>query len=548
MSDFYFDIRIKRRFTEISVVAGMDIVSIDFAVLWIITAIVYFVFPLKHRWLVLLASSIFFYVKSGLIGTSVMLGACLVVWYVALKLDKKIEENKLYLSEHPDISKDEKKKLKAALQKDKRKVLSLGLVLCFACLFFFKYLNTLLGHTFDLLSFIGLDMNAPYINMYMPLGISFYTLQATSYIIDVYRGKVRAEKNPLKVALFVSFFPQMVQGPIGRFDHMAPQLFEGNRFNEKNFKYGLELMLWGLLKKLTLAEYAGVIANEVFNGYEKYSGFVILVGAIAYGLQVYADFSGGMDLIRGVAQVFGIEMAINFERPYFARSVSEFWRRWHITLGAWMRDYVFYPLSLSKKFAAMGKKTRKVFGNTVGKLLPTFLASFIAFMLVGIWHGSNMKYVAYGLWNSVIISGSILLEPLYRKVLAKLHIKEDNALWKLFQIFRTFMLVSIGRIFSRADNLTAALSMIKRMFTDFNPEVLVDGTLLELGLMLRAILILLFTAAILFVVSVLQERGVKIRETLEKGPLILQLLLISLAICFILVFGAYGSDFVYQQF
>ena len=526
----------------------MDIVSIDFAALWIITAIVYFVFPLKHRWLVLLASSIFFYVKSGLIGTSVMLGACLVVWYVALKLDKKIEENKLYLSEHPDISKDEKKKLKAALQKDKRKVLSLGLVLCFACLFFFKYLNTLLGHTFDLLSFIGLDMNAPYINMYMPLGISFYTLQATSYIIDVYRGKVRAEKNPLKVALFVSFFPQMVQGPIGRFDHMAPQLFEGNRFNEKNFKYGLELMLWGLLKKLTLAEYAGVIANEVFNGYEKYSGFVILVGAIAYGLQVYADFSGGMDLIRGVAQVFGIEMAINFERPYFARSVSEFWRRWHITLGAWMRDYVFYPLSLSKKFAAMGKKTRKIFGNTVGKLLPTFLASFIAFMLVGIWHGSNMKYVAYGLWNSVIISGSILLEPLYRRVLAKLHIKEDNALWKLFQIFRTFMLVSIGRIFSRADNLTVALKMIKSMFTDFNPQIFVDGTILELGLMLRAIIVLLFVIVILFAVSVLQERGVKIRETLEKGPLILQLLLISLAICFILVFGAYGSDFVYQQF
>lgn len=527
---------------------GMDIVSLDFAALWLITAAVYYIFPLRHRWLVLLTSSIYFYVKSGLIGTSMMLGAALVVWFVAVKLDKKIEENKLYLSEHPDITKDEKKELKAALQKDKRKVLSLGLVLCFACLFFFKYLNTLLGHTFDLLSFIGLDMNAPYINMYMPLGISFYTLQATSYIIDVYRGKVRAEKNPLKVALFVSFFPQMVQGPIGRFDHMAPQLFEGNRFNEKNFKYGLELMLWGLLKKLTLAEYAGVIANEVFNGYEKYSGFVILVGAIAYGLQVYADFSGGMDLIRGVAQVFGIEMAINFERPYFARSVSEFWRRWHITLGAWMRDYVFYPLSLSKKFAAMGKKTRKIFGNTVGKLLPTFLASFIAFMLVGIWHGSNMKYVGYGLWNSVIISGSILLEPLYRKVLAKLHIKEDNALWKLFQIFRTFMLVSIGRIFSRADNLTAALSMIKRMFTDFNPEVLVDGTLLELGLMLRAILILLFTAAILFVVSVLQERGVKIRETLEKGPLILQLLLISLAICFILVFGAYGSDFVYQQF
>ena len=526
----------------------MDIVSLEFTFLWLIAAVVYYIFPLKHRWLVLLASSVYFYVKSGLIGTAVMYSAALVVWLVALLLDKKTEANKLYLSEHPDITRDEKKALKATLQKEKRKVLCLGLVICFVLLFIFKYLNTTLELSFNVLNFLGLNKDAPYIDMYMPLGISFYTLQATSYVIDVYRGKQRAQKNPLRVALFVSFFPQMVQGPIGRFDHMAPQLFNGNRFNEKNVKHGLELLLWGLVKKLTLAEYAGVIANEVFNGHEKYSGFVILVGAIAYGLQVYADFSGGMDLIRGVAQVFGIEMAINFERPYFARSVSEFWRRWHITLGAWMRDYVFYPLSLSKKFAAMGKKTRKVFGNAVGKVLPTFLASFITFMLVGIWHGSNLKYAGYGLWNSVIISGSILLEPFYKKVLTRLHIKEDGTPWKLFQIFRTFILVSIGRIFSRADNLTVALKMIVSIFSDFNPQIFFDGTILKLGLMLRAIIVLLFVVAILFVVSVLQERGVRIRETLDKCPLILQLFLVSLAICFVLVFGAYGSDFVYQKF
>ena len=526
----------------------MDIVSVDFTVLWVITAVVYYISPLRHRWFVLLFSSIYFYVKSGLIGTAVMLSACLTIWYVALKLDKKIEEGKLWLDEHPELTKDEKKEFRSALQKDKRKTLTIGLVICFGLLVFFKYVNFLLSQSFGLFNLAGLSLTAPQIDLYLPLGISFYTLQATSYIIDVYRGKTRAEKNPLKVALFVSFFPQMVQGPIGRFNTMAPQLFEGQRFDERKVKLGLELLLWGLLKKLTLAEYAGVIANEVFNGYEKYSGFVIFVGAVAYGVQVYADFSGGMDLIRGVAQVFGIEMAINFERPYFARSVSEFWRRWHITLGAWMKDYVFYPLSLSKKFASLGKKTRKIFGNTVGKLLPTFLASFVAFMLVGIWHGANWKYVGYGLWNSVIISGSILLEPVYKKILTRLHIKESNVLWKLFQMFRTFMLVSIGRIFSRAADLTTALKMIKSMFTDFNPEIFVDGSLLELGLMLRAIVVLLFTVAILFTVSVLQEKGVKIREALERRSLILQLLLISLAICFILVFGAYGSDFVYQQF
>ncbi len=526
----------------------MTLLSTEFAVLWLITAVVYFIFPLKYRWLVLLASSIIFYAASGVTGICFMLFACLTVWCVALLLDKKNERHKAFLSEHTDLTREEKKELKAKLQKEKRKVLSLGLVICFAILVFLKYFNFLSVQSFSLLKIVGLDLAAPQINLSLPLGISFYTLQATSYIIDVYRGKIRAEKNLPKVVLFISFFPQIVQGPIGRFDHMASQLYEGHRFNFIQFKHGLQLFLWGLLKKLALAEYVAVIANEIFNNYEDYRGFTILIGAIAYGLQVYADFSGGMDMIRGVAQVFGIEMAVNFERPYFARSVSEFWRRWHITLGAWMRDYVFYPLSLSKAFASVGKKTRKLFGTTVGKLLPTFLASFITFLLVGIWHGSNWKYVGYGLWNSVIISGSILLEPIYQKVLGKLKINRDSLPWHLFQVLRTFLLVSVGRIFSRADSLTAALKMIWNMLSEFNPNIFIDGTLLELGLMLRAIIMVAFVLMLVFTVSIIQERGIKIRETLEKKNFIFQCALMIGAICFILVFGAYGSGFVYQQF
>ncbi|MBQ8502962.1 MAG: MBOAT family protein [Clostridia bacterium] len=531
----------------------MTLISVEFALLWLASAILYFIFPLKYRWTVLLAASTVFYFWGG-IGTGYfMLLTVAVVYLTARVLDKYNVEHKEYLKNNPDLTRDEKKALKLKNQKKKRVILSVGLVICFAFLVFLKYFNFLSQQTFGILGIFGVQAKAPEIDLALPLGISFYTLQATSYIVDVYRGKLRAEKNIAKVMLFVSFFPQIIQGPIGRFGHLAPQLYEGHRFNFTQFKYGLQLFLWGLIKKLTLAEYMGIIADEVFTNYNDYKGIIILIGSMVYGVQVYADFSGGMDMIRGVAQVFGIEMAVNFERPYFARSVAEFWRRWHITLGAWMKDYVFYPLSLSKAFASMGKKTRKVFGTYIGKMLPTFLASFVAFFLVGIWHGSSYKYVIYGLWNSVIISGSILLDPVYKKVLKKLKVNTECFSWQLFQIVRTFFLVSIGRIFSRADSLTASFAMLRNMFSEFNPWVLTDGTLYELGLTAREMFLVFLVIIVLFVVSLMQEKGMKIREALDKQNMLFQWLVVIGAIIFLMIYGAYGesfnaADFVYQQF
>ena len=531
----------------------MTLISVEFALLWLATAVVYFIFPLKYRWTVLLASSAVFYFSGGLGTGYFMLLTIATIYVTALVLDKYNISLKQHLKDHPELTRDEKKAIKQSYQKKKRLILSAGLVVCFGFLVFLKYFNFLSAQSFSILSIFGVNATAPKISLALPLGISFYTLQATSYIIDVYRGKLSAEKNPAKVALFVSFFPQIIQGPIGRFGHLAPQLYEGHKFDFTQVKYGLQLFLWGLIKKLCLAEYMGVIANEVFGNYNKYTGIIILFGSMVYGIQVYADFSGGMDMIRGVAQVFGIEMAVNFERPYFARSVSEFWRRWHITLGAWMKDYVFYPLSLSKAFASMGKKTRKVFGNYIGKMLPTFLASFIAFFLVGVWHGSSYKYVVYGLWNSVIISGSILLEPTYKKILGKLKVNTECFSWKLFQIVRTFFLVSIGRIFSRADSLMISLKMLKNMVSEFNPWVLTDGSLFKLGLSGQEMFLVFLVILVVLAVSLMQENGMKIRQSLEKQNMLFQWLIVIGAIIFLLIYGAYGgnfnaSDFVYGQF
>lgn len=531
----------------------MTLISFEFALLLIATALVYFLFPLKYRWTVLLASSMVFYFFGGLGTGYFMIITVAVIWLVAKLLDKQNQSSKQYLQDNPDLTREEKKKYKATIQKKKRLILTIGLVICFSVLVFLKYFNFISKQATGFINLFGLDFTAPSHDLALPLGISFYTLQATSYIIDVYRGKLRAENNFFKVALFVSFFPQIVQGPIGRFGHLAHQLYEGHRFDFKNFKYGLQLFLWGIIKKLTLAEYMGIIADRVFNNHNDYTGLIILIASMVYGVQVYADFSGGMDMIRGVAQIFGIEMAVNFERPYFARSVAEFWRRWHITLGAWMKDYVFYPLSLSKAFASLSKKTRKLFGNYLGKMMPTFLASFIAFFLVGIWHGSSYKYVAYGLWNSIIISGSILLDPTYKKVINKLKINTECFSWQLFQILRTFFLVSIGRIFSRASSLTVALEMLRNMFSEFNPWVLTDGTIYELGLGPRELFMVFLVIIVLLVVSLMQEKGIKIREALDKQNMLFQWIFVIAAIVFVLIYGAYGSnfsaaDFVYQQF
>lgn len=531
----------------------MTLISLDFVVFWLLTTLAYFIAPLKWRWTVLLAASYVFYFFGG-IGTGYFMVITTVCVYVAgLLLDKYNRKFNDYVKNNPEITKQEKKAYKAKIQKTKRLIVTTGLVICFTILVFLKYFNFLSGQAFSILRLFGVEGSAPQIDLALPLGISFYTLQATSYIIDIHRGKYGAEKNFAKIALYVSFFPQMIQGPIGRFDLLGHQLYEGHKFEFTRVKHGLELVLWGVIKKLALAETVGTIANEVFNNYDEYTGFVIFLGSVAYGLQLYADFSGGMDIVCGIAQIFGIEMSVNFERPYFARSIAEFWRRWHITLGTWMKDYVFYSIFFSKASSKFRKKGKDKSASYLIKMLPTFVATFVSFLLVGVWHGSSWKYVAYGLWNAGIISMSTLLEPFYNSTNKKLGINTECFSWKLFQILRTFVLVTFGRIFSRADSFMDSVGMFKQMFSEFNPWIFTDGTLFDLGLKAKQLNLVVFLAVVLFVTSLLKENGMQIRKKLDEQNMLFRWAVIIGAILFLMIYGAYGSsfsasDFVYQQF
>ena len=360
----------------------------------------------------------------------------------------------------------------------------------------------------------------------LPLGISFYTFQSMGYLLDVYWGKCKAEKNPLRFALFVSFFPQILQGPIGRFDRLAVQLYQEHRFDLQRMQYALQLILWGFFKKLVLADRAAVVVNQVFLNYTQYSGVLNLVAVLMYSVQLYMDFSGGMDVVMGVASLFGIELDQNFKRPYFAVSITDFWHRWHITLGTWMKDYIFYPLSLSKWMGKLGKSAKKIFGKTYGRALPICLANIVVFLVVGIWHGAAWKFIVYGLYNGLIIGFSGLMVQNYRSWKKRLHINDKSNGWKVFQIVRTFLLVNISWFFDRADTIPQALQMMKNAVTDFTPKQLLEiqvgtgnagvkYTILALG-------ILVISCLAVFVVSFLQERGIQIRNALAARPWVIR--------------------------
>ena len=410
--------------------------------------------------------------------------------------------------------------------------------------------------------------SAPQIRLLLPLGISFYTFIATGYLIDVYRETVTPERNIFRFALFVSFFPQIIQGPISQYNKLHDQLIEPHSFEWTNFKQGIMNITWGLFKKLVIADCAwkaikAYYANGGINGSEGFSGYggtMVLFITLLYALQLYTDFSGGIDISRGICRVIGIDLEVNFRQPYFSRSISEYWRRWHISLGAWMKNYVFYPIAMSElsnrvsKAIAASSFGKTAAGKHLSKVFMTAVASFIVFLFVGIWHGANSKYIAFGVWNGLIIMLSAMLGPVYAGSRNALHINEDAAWWKLFQMLRTFIIVLVGYVFDIADNFTNAMQMMFLTVTDQNPGVFLEQ-LPTLGMRKVEYLAIMCSSMLLLYISIRLEQT-KIdtpAELLEKRCGLIQWICLFGLIMIILLIGAYGpaydpAEFVYMQF
>ena len=503
----------------------MSLVSNLFLLFVAASVLVYYIVPHRFQWIVLLAFSYIYYIAGGPRYVIFILFSTVVTWLTALFIEKTEEKGN---------------------HKGARRLLILGLLLNFGMLGIVKYTNFAVENLNALF-----HMNLREMKLLLPLGISFYTFQSSGYLLDVYWKRCKAEKQPFKYALFVSFFPQILQGPIGRYSRLAQQLYAPHKIDGTNITRGFQRILWGFFKKMILADWAAVFADAIFEDPDKFSGIAIL-GVLFYTIQLYADFSGGMDVVIGIASMFGIELDENFKRPFFAISITDFWHRWHITLGTWMKDYVFYPVTLSGWMGKFGKWGKKVFGKKTGRTLPICVANLIVFFVVGVWHGAAWKYIIYGMYNGVIIAFSGLMAEHYRNWKKKLHISGKETWYYVFTVIRTFILVVISNYFDRADSVRQALHMMKLSVTQFAPSqlLLIPAGKQGTAFTPYALLIIAVGCIILFAVSVLQERGVKIRESLSKLPLPVTA---AIYFCMLVSIGLFGSTavargFIYAQF
>ena len=505
---------------------------------------VYYLIPKRFRWIVLLLASYGFYASRAFASLPFILTTTLTTWLGALMIGRIADRSKARLkAEKATLSKEEKSFIKAQAKKRQRMLMYLVLVLNFALLALMKYTDEVRGM-----------FGASPLGFLLPLGISFYTFQSMGYLLDVYNGKYAPQKNPFKFALFVSFFPQLIQGPIGRYDHLSPQLTEGHDFDWQNLQRGFMLILWGLFKKMVIADRALPLVNGVFSAQVgEYGGAVIVLGVLFYSLQQYCDFSGGIDLVTGIAQQMGITLAPNFKRPYFAVSLGDFWRRWHISLGSWMRDYVFYPFALTKPVASLSKAAKSRFGQNFARALPAALGNILVFVLVGVWHGASSNYILWGLYNGVILAFSALMEPAYKSWNSAHAQLSASKAFHVARVLRTFVIVNIGWYFDRCARGMDALKMLGITLTDWRGSQLTMDMIGSLGVASADFYLLALCTALLFAVSLIQERGVIVRNWLSERNVLVRYLVLIVGVVAVLVLGIYGSGFdeatfIYYQF
>lgn len=515
--------------------------SVEALLLLLVTVALYVCLPQRvRRYVLLISSYVFFFSISGKL-LVFLLFSTLSVHHIGLWLSDVQNECNIRTK---GLEREERKALNAEYNKKQRKIMAFACILHIGALLVLKYTPFFGENINALLELVGLSFRVKIPRFLIPIGISFYTLQAVAYLFDVYRKKIPADRNLLRLALFMSFFPQIMEGPICRYSDTAESLYEAPRMHYNNFVLGSQRILFGLMKKLVIADRLNLLIQNVYAEPDKYDGFVIALGAVGYTFQLYADFSGTMDLVIGAAQMFGIKLPENFKRPFFSATISEFWKRWHITLGTWFKDYIFFPVSMSKPMKKLTTKARKKLGNHYGPLIAGAVSLFCVWICNGLWHGAGWNYIFFGMYHFALILSGNIIEPAVVKITQKLKINRSAFPYRCVQIVRTFILVCFGELFFRQESLAQGFKMFGKIFTEFTFKTLKDGSLFELGMDRQDYLIIIVCAVLLFIIGILQEKGIEIRASIAKRNTAVQFAVYYALILFIVIFGAYGVGYV----
>lgn len=494
--------------------------SIDFLIFFPIVVLFYYIIPKKVRNFWLLIVSYYFYMNWNAKYILLLLVSTIATYMFGLMID-------YYENREIEIRKKKRNK-------------TISLVLCLiinlSILFAFKYYNFFWDSISKLLLYAGIQVSVPKNDLLLPVGISFYTFQALSYTIDVYRGEIYAERNFCKYALFVSFFPQLVAGPIERSKNLLSQLSKNSKMNSAEIREGILLMLWGFFLKIMIAERAAVIVNTVYDNIELYKGFYLILATILFAIQIYCDFAGYSVIAMGAAKILGINLMENFKAPYFSETVAIFWRNWHISLSSWFKDYVYIPLG----------------GNQKGKVRK-YINNLIVFLLSGLWHGASWTFVLWGGINGLYqIVGEVTL-PLKNRIKSLFRINEYSFATKAMKIIFTFICIDFAWIFFRAENIQKAYKIVMEIFTAKNVGILLDGSLYELGLERFDFVILICSIAILFICDIYKCCGKVIRQSIMKQDKWFQYCVVFISFWVLIMFGIYGVEydagqFIYFQF
>ena len=486
--------------------------SYSFLIFFPVVILIHFILPKKMQYIWLLVASYYFYMNWDARYVLLLLFSTAVTYISGIAIEN------------------------AGSKKAGKTAVAVSFVLNIAVLFFFKYFHFAIDSVNLLLSGVNISLPKPSVTFLLPVGISFYTFQALSYTMDVYRKEVRAERNFFKYALFVSFFPQLVAGPIERSKNLLKQVNETHRFDFEKMREGLLIMLWGYFLKLVIADRAAIVVDTIYGNYAEYGGVYLIVASVLFAIQIYCDFAGYSIIAVGAAKILGFELMDNFNCPYLSRSIGEFWHRWHISLSTWFRDYLYIPLG----------------GNRKG-VLRKYINLIVVFLVSGLWHGAAGTYVIWGLVHGIYQVVGGITKPVRDKLNDVFGMKPDSIGHKIVRGMITFALVDFAWIFFRAESLGAAIEIIRSMMHIGNIGILGNGALYELGISRWSFRILLFGIVVLLFSDFMKYRGIEIRKIILEQELWCRWLCYIAVLWFVLIFGIWGgtydsSSFIYFQF